>query len=309
MFDSIEANGNEKNIRIVHRIKFFEQNSPYFASLQKSAKDIASQDIAVLVESKDVLMRKWFSELVCFEKFQDLKNLVYVPCSVYSGEKVFRAIKALTSGSCVLLDRIDSLSLDFQNGLVDALSNGYFEKRKICVIAGTSENLDELAEQNLFSKSLCFRLNLLKVKICSLNENRSEIFPLAKYFLETGSSESGVLFEGFSDNAVKSLQNHFWNGEASELKNIVERAIIFGEPPLVSVKDLGFDAACSTEVSSDIVNSLSEDKSMKNAVDSFKRYYVKRILEENGNNQTKAAKVLGLQRTYVARLMNELNLR
>lgn len=300
---------NESNIKLKERISFFEKNSPYFAKLQKSAKDIAAQNLPVLVCSKDVLMRKWFSELVCFEKYQDVCRLVYIPCSVYSGKEVFQTIKSVSSESCIILDRIDSLSIDFQNGLVDAISNGYFEKKGISLIAGTSENLDFLCEQNLFSKSLCFRLNLLKVNIISLNENRSEIQPLAGYFLENGCDEFGIPFKGFSDNAVLALKNHFWNGESGELKNVVERAIIFGEPPFVLVEDLGFEMTDYDDLASDISQKLSEDKSLKSAVDSFKRVYVKKILEENGNNQTRTAQVLGVQRTYLARLLSELNLR
>ena len=52
-----------------------------------------------------------------------------------------------------------------------------------------------------------------------------------------------------------------------------------------------------------------EDKSLKNAVNSFKKSYVTKVLEENNWNQTKAAKVLGIQRTYVIKLMAELHIR
>lgn len=299
----------DKNFTVSQRVKFFDENSPYFSKLQKSAKDMAAQNIPVLVYSKDVLMRKWFAESLCFEKFQNVNNFVYVPCSVRSGEEIFQVIQNLPSGSCIFLDRIERLSLDFQNGLVDALSNRYFEEKNICVAAGAQENLELLSEQEKFSKSLCFRLNLLKVKIISLNENRSEILTLARFFLETESAECGIPFKGFSESAVSALQKHFWNGEVSELKNVIQRALIFGEPPYISADDLGLETAGSNEVASDIAEKLGEDKSLKTAIDSFKRFYVKKILEENGNNQTKAAKVLGLQRTYVARLLTELNLR
>ena len=59
----------------------------------------------------------------------------------------------------------------------------------------------------------------------------------------------------------------------------------------------------------DIANINLTDKSLKSAIDSFKREYVKKILEENGWNQTKTAKILGIQRTYVIRLINELQIR
>ena len=61
--------------------------------------------------------------------------------------------------------------------------------------------------------------------------------------------------------------------------------------------------------SMDVANINLTDKSLKSAIDSFKREYVKKILEENGWNQTKTAKILGIQRTYVIRLINELQIR
>ena len=56
-------------------------------------------------------------------------------------------------------------------------------------------------------------------------------------------------------------------------------------------------------------NDDEEDRSLKSAIDSFKRDYVTKILQENSWNQTKAARILGIQRTYVIKLMNELNIR
>ena len=62
-------------------------------------------------------------------------------------------------------------------------------------------------------------------------------------------------------------------------------------------------------VVSETVESIGEDKSLKTAIDSFKKEYLTKILEENDWNQTKTAAILGIQRTYVIRLMNELHIR
>ena len=86
-------------------------------------------------------------------------------------------------------------------------------------------------------------------------------------------------------------------------------AFIVGEPPLISESDLGFIADAGDSAVSETVEGIGEDKTLKTAIDSFKKEYLTKILEENDWNQTKTAAVLGIQRTYVIRLMNELHIR
>ena len=104
------------------------------------------------------------------------------------------------------------------------------------------------------------------------------------------------------------MLNHFWLGNADELINSVQRAFIVGQEPVIKAVDLGLESEASVENFSPIETEL-DDKSLKSAVDLFKKEYVTKILEENGWNQTKTAQILGIQRTYVIRLMNELNIR
>ena len=61
--------------------------------------------------------------------------------------------------------------------------------------------------------------------------------------------------------------------------------------------------------SENISKYLQENKTLKNATEAFKKEYLTKILEDNGWNQTKAARVLGIQRTYVIKLINELDIR
>ena len=100
------------------------------------------------------------------------------------------------------------------------------------------------------------------------------------------------------------MKNYFWPGNIAELKNAVERAFIVGEPPYIKTSNM----ALGSEGGLPSVET-GEDKTLKTAVNAFKKAYVTKILEENNWNQTKAAKVLGIQRTYVIRLIDELQIR
>ncbi len=298
-----------KNESTGQRIQFFKKNSPYFGDLIKIAEDYSVQNMPVQVCSSDTLMRKWFSETICYCKYQTTAPFTYIPCSVVSSDSILKFLETCSGNSVVFLDQIEAKDLSFQADFFDIIQSESFVSRNILIVAGTSCNLDEKTEQNQFLKSLCFRLNLLKVAIPSINEIKSEIITFAEYFLALERFYSGKDFKGFSDSAKQALSEHYWNGGITELRNTVSNAVLKGEPPVISGKDLGFSSSIVNDIASDVSDNLSEDKSMKNALDSFKRVYVKKILEENGNNQTKAAKVLGLQRTYVSRLMSELDIR
>ena len=116
-------------------------------------------------------------------------------------------------------------------------------------------------------------------------------------------------FTSYSEGAKEALVSHFWQGNADELINAVQRAFIVGEPPVISETDLGLAEAGLSSAVNETVDGMGEDKSLKTAIDSFKKEYLTKILEENDWNQTKTAAVLGIQRTYVIRLMNELHIR
>ena len=102
-----------------------------------------------------------------------------------------------------------------------------------------------------------------------------------------------------------------------KLFNAIERACVLGNPPTIKFEDLRLNLGETSEEScktdrffmdfSDIIN--ENDMSLKTAVDTFKKNYIKKVLDMTKNNQTKAAKVLDIQRTYLARLLNELGIR
>ena len=153
------------------------------------------------------------------------------------------------------------------------------------------------------------RLNSVVLNILPLRQRKEDILPIAQSYLESFSKKSGFNFTSYSEGAKEALVSHFWQGNADELINAVQRAFIVGEPPVITETDLGLAEAGLNSAVSETVDGMGEDKSLKTAIDSFKKEYLTKVLEENDWNQTKTAAVLGIQRTYVIRLMNELHIR
>ena len=94
-----------------------------------------------------------------------------------------------------------------------------------------------------------------------------------------------------------------------ELENTIERACVLGVPPTITDIDLRLNAKKPIEETCVSFLDNEDDKTLKTAINRFKKSYVTQILEQTSWNQTEAAKILGIQRTYVSRLMNELEIR
>ena len=109
-------------------------------------------------------------------------------------------------------------------------------------------------------------------------------------------------------NHYDALYSYYWPGNVRELENTIERACVLGTPPTIKVSDLRLNHKKTVEDCS-IPFLDSDDKTLKTAIYKFKKSYVTKILEETSWNQTEAGKILGIQRTYVSRLINELGIR
>ena len=231
----------------------------------------------------------------------------------------------IADGGTIFLDEVGEIPLHLQPKLLRIIQDKQFERVgsaesisvDVRIIAATNRNLEEMVQNGLFREDLFFRLNVLPIRIPPLRARPDDIIPIAESFLKKYSNEYGKRFTGFSESAAEALQGYLWPGNVRELDNAVARACILGTEPIIMKDDfrLSITDSCvkqenddgNTELASVIFN--SEDKTLKNALNIFKRTYLLKILEECKWNQTKAGKVLGIQRTYVSRLMNELHIR
>ena len=227
------------------------------------------------------------------------------------------------NGGTIFLDEIGELPLDLQAKLLRVIQNRTFEKVgssetiavDVRIIAATNKNIEEMVSQGKFRSDLYYRLNVLPICVPPLRQRKEAIEPLAQYFRKKFSIETKKNFEGFSPEALELLRSYYWPGNIRELENSIERACVLGHPPLIQAADLHLTTSVQhSDIESLYGNAVAEceqaeDKTLRTAVHNFKRAYVKRILEENGGNQTVTGRVLGIQRTYLSRLLNELHIR
>lgn len=214
-------------------------------------------------------------------------------------------VKVSSECGSIFFDEIESLRIEYQEKLLDLIQS----KINVKVIASTSKNLADFVQNGSFAEELFFRLNVFPVRIPALRVRKEDILPLAENFLVSFSAKYGKKIAGFSEESKSALVDYSWPGNILELRDIVSRSVLLCHGPMIQNEDLHLVYIQSEPDSGQVLLFDDEDKTLKTAVNDFKRRYVVKILDECGWNQTKAGKVLGIQRTYVSRLMNELHIR
>lgn len=208
----------------------------------------------------------------------------------------------------LFLNCIDLCSKELQSKFVEFINSQKEASADIKIISSSENNLELMMFESGFDTKLYFQISSISLNFLPLRQRKEDIIPIAKLYLDQFRKESGFKFEDFSNEAKTKIEDNFWIGNADELINCVQRGFIVGQPPLIKAMDLGFErGAPLSDIST--IETVQENKTLKFAIDSFKREYIKKILEENDWNQTKTAKILGIQRTYVIKLIEDLNIK
>ena len=144
------------------------------------------------------------------------------------------------NGGTIFLDEIGDMSLSAQAKVLRALQESRIQrvgsdkdiKVNVRVVAATNKNLKKEIEEGRFREDLYHRLAVILIEVPSLNDRREDIPLLIEYFAKKIANEQGSIKKSFSNSAIKLLQAYDWTGNIRELRNVVERLIILGEPEI-----------------------------------------------------------------------------
>ncbi|OJF77613.1 MAG: Fis family transcriptional regulator [Treponema sp. CETP13] len=314
----------------------FVAKSQIILDLLKVVKRVARTNTSVLILGESGVGKELFAEQIHLNSLRSNKPFVRINCAALSPQllesELFGHVKGAftdaiseskgrfetANGGTLFLDEIGELPFFLQGKLLRVLQEKTFEKVgssetisvDVRIIAATNRNIEKMVQEGKFRNDLYFRLNVLPLNIPPLRERKEDILELADYFVKKTNYEIKRNFTGFSDKAKAVLLDYAWPGNIRELQNAIERACVFGQPPFIQVADLLLN---NVEKKSDYMTAIIEDfntpKTLKTAISCFKKKYVEKILVEQNWNQTKTAQVLGIQRTYVCRLIKELGIR
>ncbi|MCC7476747.1 MAG: sigma-54-dependent Fis family transcriptional regulator [Pirellulales bacterium] len=227
------------------------------------------------------------------------------------GEKVGKFLQA--DGGTIFLDEIGTASPAMQVKLLRVLQELKFEQVggtktfevDVRVVLATNEDLTRAVAEGRFRQDLYYRINVINVELPPLRTRPSDILALAQSFLEQVREDSRRQVTGLADDALAALQRYSWPGNVRELQNVMERAVLLGKGPTITVVDLPPEVRGSGNV---IVASSVGLKTLKEALEGPERQIILEVLESNGWNRNATADQLGINRTTLYKKMKRLGL-
>lgn len=210
----------------------------------------------------------------------------------------------------LFLDEIGELTLSLQVKLLRVLQERSFERlgsnqartMEARVICATNRNLAALVKAGQFRSDLYYRLNTIELQLPRLCERRDDIALLAHSFLQTYADKHKRIIRRIGQAALSALQEYDWPGNVRELQNVIERAVVICEGPEITMEHLPSQFAAWQIDDSRAATSFEDE------VRSFKRRLIQRVLFDNGNNKLQAARTLGIARSSLHRLIDELQI-
>jgi DNA-binding NtrC family response regulator len=176
------------------------------------------------------------------------------------------------------------------------------------VIAATNRDLDAAVKQGKFREDLFYRLNVVPITLPPLRERTEDIPALAKHFVARYAAEIKKPVRGISKEAMNLLLTHPWPGNIRELANVIERAVVLCAGDSIHPEDLALPGAAAPLPPGPSLPSAKLGEFHAQVMD-YKQGIIREALRQAGGNQTKAAELLGLQRTYLVKLLRSLKIR
>ncbi|MBW1697180.1 MAG: sigma-54-dependent Fis family transcriptional regulator [Deltaproteobacteria bacterium] len=207
------------------------------------------------------------------------------------------------SGGTLFLDEIGEMPQSMQVKLLRAIQEQEIIRvggtRPISIdvriISATNQDLKKAVHAGLFRRDLYYRLNVVSIDIPPLRKRKEDIPILAHYFLHRTAKRFHRRVSTFSDQAMEALRNYYFPGNVRELENIIEHAVALTRDNTIQLKDLPADLS-ELEVFS---FEASDNKVM--TLRKMEQNYIRWVLRRVGHNKTKAAKLLGIDRSSLWR--------
>ncbi len=211
-----------------------------------------------------------------------------------------RGLVEEADGGTLFLDEIGSMPLELQAKLLTFLESRQFRRIgatrersvNLRVIAATNADLAKTAARGEFREDLYYRLNVASIVLPPLRSIRQDIPELARHFVVQAAQYFGKPVPEIEPASLDRLQRHDWPGNARELRNVLERAMIFSREPMLVVGELAPPAASANgDVDPD---TLAVPRGL--TLDDVERLYIRATLDELDGNVQAAADRLGVSR-------------
>ncbi len=308
------------------RSEFVIGTSPAFGSILETINTVASRQCSMIISGetgagKEMVARRIHS---CSDRAKEV--FVPVDCTTLTGQlfesQLFGHVRGAFTGAVsdtigffraadkgtIFLDEISEIPLDLQAKLLRVLQESTVTPVgsvrsypiNVRVICATNRNLKHLVDESKFRADLYYRLNVITVHVPPLRERPQDVLCLAEYFLARQAELYGEPYKILSDDVKKLLADYHWPGNVRELANVMERAYVLTEMELIT------PASLPTEIL--VAGPMEAGKARLPTLNEAQRKVIIQALGATGGKKLAAAKILGLERRKLNRLLEKLNI-
>jgi transcriptional regulator with GAF, ATPase, and Fis domain len=316
-------------------------NSPEMAQVLAIIGDVAETESAVLIEGESGTGKELLARALHFNSKRKDNPFVTINCAaipetlleseLFGYEKgAFTGAVARkpgrfeqANGGTVFLDEIGDLPPLLQVKLLRFLQSHEFEPlgstgvkvADVRIISATKKNLAKMVESGEFRDDLFYRINVIAVKLPPLVERSGEIELLAQHFIKKYAVKNNRAINGIDDTATAYLNGYDFPGNVRELENIIERAVVLCKGEIITANELpdqvkgkGGDRSLTPENIKEL-NALKR-RLWREAISPLEANFVLRLLEKSNGNISEAARLGGLHRKQLQRILkrNKLGL-
>jgi two-component system nitrogen regulation response regulator NtrX len=214
-------------------------------------------------------------------------------------------------GGTLFLDEVGDMSLKTQSKVLSALDDQQFTpvggtqpiRVDVRLIASTNKDLEEEIAKGNFREDLFYRLNVVPFFVPPLRERKQDIPPLAREFLAEFGRQYGRPRMEIGEEALETLAQYSWPGNVRELKNVIERVMILN-PRTLRIERKHLPPLTHKAGT----HSTEEFSTLQQARDAYEREFILKKIDEARNNMSRAAELLGLERSHLYRKMKALGI-
>ena len=291
---------------------YIEGQSQAARQLYEHVRLVAPTDMSVLVTGASGTGKEYIARRIHEQSNRSKAPFVAVDCGAIPKElaasEFFGHVKGsftgaienktgafvAAQGGTIFLDEIGNLTYEVQVQLLRALQErkvkpiGSNQEIAINVrlISATNENLRQAIEKGDFREDLYHRINEFTIRIPDLKERKEDLLLFANHFLDLANSELQKDIIGFDNDTMQLFQSYSWPGNLRQMKNVIKYATLLATGRYITRKELP----------EELTENLSSHTNIQLKNLEHERHLMRKPLHESGNNKTRAAQLLGIDR-------------
>lgn len=198
----------------------------------------------------------------------------------------------MADNGTIFLDEIGDAPGGLQSKLLRVLETRQFTRvgssdpneSNFRLIAATNQDLSRAIAENRFRSDLLYRINTFEIEMPPLRQRKEDIPLLADYYLAHFNQDYRRTIEGLSEAALLAMRNYNWPGNVRELINVIERAVIICQEPVITTRHLPFE------------NDRDQEELSTLHLTEMEKFYIQMALKRTSGNKSHASELLGISR-------------